>query len=84
MANSVSTVVEHFSHEPKVEGSSKATGAGGEKKGQKLYDRKEPKSCLSQVFNSMFGSIGILHGECMERIQLCLELNTRPRCCPVS
>ncbi len=41
------------------------------------------KSCFDRVVNSKIGSFGIINNNCLEYIQLLLELKTRPRFSPI-
>jgi hypothetical protein len=52
--------------------------------GSAIYNRREPKSCLGQVFNSKLDSISILCSKCMLHMQPLLELKTQRRDHPVS
>ncbi len=52
--------------------------------GSAISNRREPRSCLDQVFNSKLGHVGILHGKSMAYIQSLRHLKTLPRFCPVS
>jgi len=51
--------------------------------GEQYLTGENLKSCLSKVFNSKLGHVGILHGKCMAYTWSLLELKTQLRFCPV-
>jgi len=49
-----------------------------------ISNRREPKCCLGQVFNSKLGRIAILAVSAWQDMQPLLDFKTRPRVHPVS
>ncbi len=54
------------------------------KAGSAITNRREPRSCLVQVFNSKLGHIATLGSKYMVCMQPPLKLKTRPKARPVS
>ncbi len=51
--------------------------------GNVMYDGRDPKSCLGQVFNLKLDSFAQWQFQCMAYTWSLLELKTQPRFCPV-